>query len=201
MFRTLGRIESLQEVGPIPHLSAFRCLSCLSRTLINGITFSLQYYRHMFCIASLLMTIWAILVIELTIRWNGIYGVNELPSTSQLIPFVIGLAQFLTVMHSLATELIFPEVRSPEDDFAQTYGAIETDVLSVHTLLLEQEIGLREDNHQTQHHGHGQLGVVVSERASPPPMEVTVVEESSPGIESNEKIGYKSSTANPEDGE
>jgi hypothetical protein len=36
--------------------------------------------------------LFCVLSIELTIRYNQISGVNELPSASQLIPFVIGLA-------------------------------------------------------------------------------------------------------------
>jgi hypothetical protein len=36
--------------------------------------------------------LFCVLSIELTIRYNQISGVNELPSASQLIPFIIGLA-------------------------------------------------------------------------------------------------------------
>jgi hypothetical protein len=39
----------------------------------------------------ILTTIYFVLAIELTIVWNGIAGVHETTSTSQLIPFIIGI--------------------------------------------------------------------------------------------------------------
>jgi hypothetical protein len=37
------------------------------------------------------ISIWFILAIELELRWNKVEGVNEIKTTGQIIPFVIGV--------------------------------------------------------------------------------------------------------------
>lgn len=46
-------------------------------------------------------TIWFILSVELTIRWNKISGIQTIQTTGQLIPFVVGVASFVRAKHKL----------------------------------------------------------------------------------------------------
>ncbi|KAK3363783.1 hypothetical protein B0T25DRAFT_446025 [Lasiosphaeria hispida] len=75
-------------------------------------------FSHDRCIASVLRnhniilgfiglatSVLALIVIELTIKLNGIQGVNELAQTSQLIPFIAGCALFL----GITRKVIFQE--------------------------------------------------------------------------------------------
>jgi hypothetical protein len=73
----------------------------------------IRYYNEIIGLVGLIATIWTILVIELTIKWNGIRGINQLTSTSQLIPFVIGAALFLSVFRSAIIQRINPKVTYP----------------------------------------------------------------------------------------
>ena len=57
----------------------------------------------------MLMVIWTIIVIEMTIAYNGMSEINQLVVTSQLIPFVVGLGLILTVLHRLFFEYADPK--------------------------------------------------------------------------------------------
>lgn len=46
----------------------------------------------------LLSIVWFIMSIELTIRWNGVQGVDTIQTTGQLIPFIIGCVSISQVM-------------------------------------------------------------------------------------------------------
>lgn len=47
------------------------------------------------CVATVVMT-----ATELTILWNGISDVDEIASTGQLIPFVVGIEMFVRVLYA-----------------------------------------------------------------------------------------------------
>lgn len=80
----------------------------------------------MFGLAGLITAIMTTLTIELTIRRNGIQDVDQLSKTSQLIPFVIGLASLLGVIRDVAVDTIDPvqysytEIESKANDYRRT---------------------------------------------------------------------------------
>lgn len=54
--------------------------------------------------ANLICIIWTIISVELTLYWNQITDVYTLRSTGQLIPFIIGVFGFLSLLHSVSVE-------------------------------------------------------------------------------------------------
>lgn len=52
----------------------------------------INFHRQSICTV---IAILSIIACELIIKWNGIVGVNSLGKASQLIPFMIGLGQFV----------------------------------------------------------------------------------------------------------
>lgn len=43
------------------------------------------------------MAVIAVLSVELTLKWNGVSGVNEVQSTGQVIPLIAGLSVLIYV--------------------------------------------------------------------------------------------------------
>ncbi|RYN23746.1 hypothetical protein AA0114_g12824 [Alternaria tenuissima] len=55
---------------------------------------------------------------EMTIKWNGIIGVNDLRPVGQLVPFVPGLGQFVDVIFRILTRLLVSQMESGGNDEA-----------------------------------------------------------------------------------
>ena len=49
--------------------------------------------------ASLMLLACFVLAVELSLRWNSVIGIYNIGSTSQWIPFIIGLLGLLRVIH------------------------------------------------------------------------------------------------------
>ncbi|KAJ9157760.1 hypothetical protein NKR23_g394 [Pleurostoma richardsiae] len=60
--------------------------------------------------------IWFIISIELTIRWNNIQGVNDINTTGQLIPFVIGC----TTTAQVAKNVVIAVIKKAYPEWAKT---------------------------------------------------------------------------------
>jgi hypothetical protein len=71
-------VNVMNKIGEKVPVGALR-LSELQWTIIGGIL-------------QLLVIIWCVSGLELTLKWNGVTGVNYLGTTGQLIPFIIGLS-------------------------------------------------------------------------------------------------------------
>lgn len=54
-------------------------------------------YRYCLTARDVIMMIWTILVIELSLRWSKVINVNEVTSTGQLIPLIIGISGLLPI--------------------------------------------------------------------------------------------------------
>lgn len=52
-----------------------------------------------------------VLTIEFTITWNGISGVNELTSTGQLIPLIVGATALLTMIYEVIVKVSDDQIR------------------------------------------------------------------------------------------
>ena len=65
----------------------------------------LQYtnrkFSRNFAIIGLVMSVWSVLSVELSLRWNRVSGVSDIASTGQVIPLVIGFGLISTVVWKL----------------------------------------------------------------------------------------------------
>jgi hypothetical protein len=56
-------------------------------------------FRKLVIMSSLGVIVWSILSVELTLKWNGIKGVDEINSAGQIIPFIIGVFGLCRTAH------------------------------------------------------------------------------------------------------
>lgn len=62
---------------------------------------------------------------ELVIHWNNIQGVNQLDTVSQLLPFILGLGQFIDVLYRSYKKSRHGQEEAAEgDDEAEAEGTI-----------------------------------------------------------------------------
>lgn len=52
-------------------------------------------------IISLIILLWSVIAVELTLVWNYVSGVNDVNSTSQAIPLVVGVGIIITILWKL----------------------------------------------------------------------------------------------------
>jgi hypothetical protein len=57
------------------------------------------FFRKLVIMSSLGVIVWSILSVELTLKWNGIKGVDEINSAGQIIPFIIGVFGLCRTAH------------------------------------------------------------------------------------------------------
>lgn len=71
--------------------------------------------------ACLLLLILSVVAAELVIEWNNVTGVNDIYSTGQLIPLVVGLGGLIQVLYKLKNQEDRAEylVRKPPGSFAE----------------------------------------------------------------------------------
>jgi hypothetical protein len=66
--------------------------------------FSSQYTQNFIYTANAICIVWMAISVELTLLWNGISGVYTLDSTGQLIPFIIGVVGFISLLHGMSVQ-------------------------------------------------------------------------------------------------
>jgi hypothetical protein len=83
-------------------LSKFWVLISSAWTELDKLSLSEQKFMDLLPAINLICTIWSILAVEFTIRWNNITEVHTIQSVGQLIPFVIGVVGMLKLLRDIS---------------------------------------------------------------------------------------------------
>lgn len=94
-FRALLRLATSLPIKPRAQMPSIN--------LINDYFFSRsKSCALLFYIVNATCLMWAIISIELTLAWNTITGVYTIGTTGQLIPFAIGVINFVALLHKIS---------------------------------------------------------------------------------------------------